>query len=168
MQRVVTAKRSVALAVAGLVVGTVGALSVPALADNAPAAHRAANIPTMVLNFNGTNDEAGAPQQVGSAFGGRATVKDANGNQIGEAYDVCSKDAINAKDDTAFCTGMIRIYNKGEISFSTVLGISDDAANPDRAAFGGVVNGGDKEFEGITGEVKFTPKEQGVFEANFN
>jgi hypothetical protein len=167
MQRVVTAKRSVALAVAGLVVGTVAALSVPALADNAPS-HRKADIPAMTLDFTGTNDEANTAQQTGTTFGGRAVVKDINGKQIGEAFDVCAKDDIKANTDVAFCTGTIDVFNEGKISFSTVLGISDDAANPVKNPNEGVVNGGTKNFEGVTGQVTFTPRAQGVFDANFS
>ncbi|MFE9422644.1 hypothetical protein ACFYNO_06760 [Kitasatospora sp. NPDC006697] len=166
MQRV-TIKRSVGFAVAGLVVGTVGALSVPALADNAPAAHRVASVQALTLDFTGTNDEASAAQQVGSTFGGTARVKDSGGNVIGTAYDICAKDQIGATSDTAYCTGIIRINNQGEISFSAVLPISDNAAAPNENGFTGVVNGGTRNFEGITGEVKFQPRAQGVFDANF-
>ncbi|GAB2687631.1 hypothetical protein [Kitasatospora kifunensis] len=168
MQRVVTTKRTVALAIAGLVVGTVGALSVPALADNAPAAHRVAPVQSLTLDFSGTNDEASVSQTTGSTFGGTARVKDTNGNVIGTAYDICAKDVINANSDTAFCTGSVRINGQGEISFSAVLPISDNAATPETGAFTGVVNGGTKNFEGITGEAKFQPRAQGVYDLNFS
>ncbi|MCX4747954.1 hypothetical protein OG455_20960 [Kitasatospora sp. NBC_01287] len=167
MQRVVTTKRSVALAIAGLVVGTVGALSVPALADNAPTT-RAANVQNLTLDFSNTNDEASAPQAVGSSFGGTARVKDSDGNVIGTAYDLCDKDKIGANKDEAFCTGLIKFDRGGQISFSTVLGISDNGANPDDTHFNGVVNGGTGSYEGITGEAHFTPRAQGVYDVSFS
>ncbi|TQF04525.1 hypothetical protein E6W39_22720 [Kitasatospora acidiphila] len=163
----ITAKRSVAIAVAGLVVGTVAALSVPALADNAPATPNATKIPAMTLDFAGTNGEADSPQVVGATFGGRAVVKDTSGNKVGEAFDVCAKDAINTKSDVVFCTGTINT-KEGKISFSATLPISDDAANPERAAETGVVNGGTGSYEGVTGQVTFTPRAQGVFDATFS
>ncbi|MCC9309448.1 hypothetical protein LN042_20595 [Kitasatospora sp. RB6PN24] len=162
-----TTKRSVALAVAGLVVGTLGALSVPALADNAPAPQNASRIPAMTLDFAGSNSEASSPQQVGVAFGGRGIVKDTEGNKIGTVYDVCAKDAIEAKADIVFCTGMIET-ERGKISFSATLPISDDAAKPEHEAFTGVVNGGTKDYEGVSGEVRFKPQAQGVFDATFS
>lgn len=167
MQRVVTTKRTVALAVAGLVIGTVGAFSIPALADNAPA-KRVASVQALTLDFTGTNDETSAPQSTGSTFGGTARVKDTNGNVIGTAYDLCAKDVINANSDTAFCTGSVRINGQGEISFSAVLPISDNAASPDENAFTGVVNGGTRAYEGITGEARFQPRAQGVYDLNFS
>jgi hypothetical protein len=164
----ITAKRSVAIAVAGLVVGTVAALSVPALADNAPATPNAGKIPALTLDFAGTNGESDSPQQVGATFGGRAIVKDTNGTKIGEAFDVCAKDAINSTSDTVFCTGMIDVAGKGKISFSATLPISDNSAAPERTAVTGVVNGGTNTFEGVTGEVTFAPRAQGVFDATFS
>ncbi|GAA1964475.1 hypothetical protein [Kitasatospora viridis] len=166
MQRV-TIKRSVGFAVAGLVVGTVGALSVPALADNAPAAHRVAPVQALTLDFSGTNDEASTPQAVGTTFGGRGIVKDTTGAKIGEVYDICAKGAINANADTVFCTGTIRITGQGEISFSAVLPISDNASAPDEHGFTGVVNGGTRAYEGITGEAQFQPRAQAVYDLNF-
>jgi hypothetical protein len=163
MQRVT--KRSIALAVAGLVVGTVGALSAPAFADTA-SAHRSAMIPSVTLDFNGTNDEVSTAQQVGTTFGGRAVVKDANGNRIGEAYDICSKDKIESTSDTVYCNGQINLPD-GAVAFSAVLPISDNANNPEHGTITGVVTGGTHAYEGATGEVIFQPKSQGVFDASF-
>ncbi|MGF1428818.1 hypothetical protein [Kitasatospora sp. LaBMicrA B282] len=169
MQRVVMTKRTVAVAIAGLVVGTVGALSVPALASSEKP--QVAPVQAMTLDFSGTNDETNVPQTVGTTFGGTAVVKDTGGNVIGKAYDICAKDVINPNADTVFCTGTVRVTNgqaNGEISFSAVLPISDNAAAPATGAFTGVINGGTDAFEGITGEAKFKPQTQGVFDVNFS
>jgi hypothetical protein len=161
-----TAKRSVALAIAGLAVGTVGALTVPALASSQSA--KVANVPSLTLDFNGTNDEANAAQSVGSAFGGTARVKDTNGNVIGTAYDLCDKDRIGGRNDEVFCTGLIDLRGQGKISFSVVLPISNDPANPDDRSVSGVVSGGTGAFEGITGEARLQPRQQGVYDLNFS
>ncbi|MFI9269718.1 hypothetical protein ACIGXM_03180 [Kitasatospora sp. NPDC052896] len=161
-----TAKRSVALAIAGLAVGTVGALTVPALASSQSV--RVANVPSLTLDFNGTNDEAGSAQSVGSAFGGTARVRDTNGNFIGTAYDLCDKDRIGGRTDEVFCTGLIEIKDQGKISFSVVLPISNDPGRPDDRPVTGVVSGGTGAFEGITGEARLQPRQQGVYDLNFS
>ncbi|MFE0458177.1 hypothetical protein ACFW1A_02815 [Kitasatospora sp. NPDC058965] len=167
MQRVVTVKRSVALAVAGLVVGTVGALSIPSALASNHTAHRAAPVPSLTLDFSGSNSEANAAQSVGASFGGTARVKDTSGNVVGTAYDLCDKDAIAAAADSVFCTGLIKFTSGDQISFSSELPISNTgAAGGD--TFNGVVNGGTGSYEGITGQAAFTPRAAGVYDLNFS
>ncbi|PYC80524.1 hypothetical protein C7C46_12590 [Streptomyces tateyamensis] len=167
MQRVVTVKRSVALAVAGLVVGTVGALSIPSALATNHTAHKAAAVPALTLDFSGTNDEANVPQTVGAAFGGTARVKDTNGAVVGTAYDLCDKDAVSAAADQAFCTGLIKFNSGDQISFSAELPISNTGASGGDS-FNGVVNGGTGIYEGITGQANFVPRAQGVYDLNFS
>ncbi len=165
MQRVVTVKRSIALAVAGLVVGTVGALSVPALASNHSV--KSAPVQALTLDFSGSNSEANAAQSVGASFGGTARIKDTNGNVIGTAYDLCDKDAIAAAADSVFCTGLLKFNSGDQISFSSELPITNTGmAGGD--TFNGVVNGGTGAYEGITGQAAFTPRAPGVYDLNFS
>jgi hypothetical protein len=166
MQRVVTVKRSVALAVAGLVVGTVGALSVPALASNT-AGHRVANVPGFTLDFTGTNNEASVPDKVGSGFSGTARVKDGNGNVIGTAYDACDKDAISATADTVYCNALVKLNSGDQLTFAAAFPIPN-AASEYPLTFDVPVTGGTGAYEGITGEAFVANRSVGVYDLSFH
>ncbi|MEV7600923.1 hypothetical protein AB0O91_26485 [Kitasatospora sp. NPDC089797] len=114
----------------------------------------------------GTRHPGGGGQAV------RATVKDAGGNTIGSAYTTCDRNDRTAETHTAFCTGLVRITNgagnaSGEISFSAVLPLDDQATVPEAGAFTGVANGGTKAFDGITGETRFLLRSANSYDLNF-
>lgn len=165
MQRVVTAKRSVALAVAGLVVGTVGAFSVPALASSTDG-HRSVSAPAVTLDYTGGNDEASVANAVGTGFGGVGVVKDTDGNVIGKTYDQCDKDSITPTSVEAFCTGLIKEGHGDQLSFAVAFPIPNSAtAYPN--SFTGVITGGTGKYDGASGEAKFTARSAGVYDLNF-
>ncbi|MER7671331.1 hypothetical protein ABTY61_23090 [Kitasatospora sp. NPDC096128] len=165
MSRFVPSKRTVALAVAGAIAGT-GALSLPAFANSTPRP-RAASVQPLVLDFTTNVLPAGA-----TSHGAVAAVKDTGGNTIGSAYTNCDRDDQTTQTHTAFCTGLLRITNgasaaNGEISFSAVLPLNNQATLPEAGYFSGVVNGGTKAFEGITGETRFVLRSANSYDLTF-
>ncbi|MFJ4192329.1 hypothetical protein [Kitasatospora sp. NPDC089509] len=166
MHRFVSSKRTVAWTITGVVIGTAGALSVPALADNAPRP-RAASVQPLSLVF----PESVLPP-LETAHGSAAQVQDAGGNVIGTAYTNCDRNAQTATTHTAFCTGLVQITNgasaaNGEIAFSAVLPVDTQATVPESGYFPGVVAGGTKAFDGITGETHFVLRSATVLDLNF-
>ncbi|GAA1248189.1 hypothetical protein GCM10009665_43860 [Kitasatospora nipponensis] len=161
-----TPKRSVVIAAVCLLAGGAAGVSVPAMASNT-SAHRNANVPNVTLDFSGTNDEQAVANTVGVAFGGNARVKDGGGNVIGTAYDLCDKDSISPTSTTAFCAGEIVFNDGSQVSFNVVFPIPNAASNYPNV-FQGVINGGTKAYEGVTGEAEFTAKSPGVYDLQFN
>lgn len=161
MFRVVKAKRSLAVAAAGIAV----VAAVPALASADTAA--TAVPPSVTIDFSGSNSEAGAATAIGAGFGGRATVKDANGAVAGTAYDVCDKDAINAKAITALCQADI-VFNGGDqVAFTVVVPIQNPLTATYPTKFDGVITGGTGQYKGITGTVHFTNTAAAVYQMDF-
>ncbi|MGW4894385.1 hypothetical protein ACWEQL_19240 [Kitasatospora sp. NPDC004240] len=161
MQRRAPSKRILALAAAGLIIGAAGALSVPALAEDS-AAPRAASVQALTLDFGATPPEADVHSLTGR-------VKDTTGAVIGSAHHLCVKDQADPRRSTAFCHGSVRITagrdgNNGEIAYSAVLPITDDAPVPDGGGFTGTVEGGTLAYEGITGEARFQRRGPGVYD----
>ncbi|MGF1429208.1 hypothetical protein [Kitasatospora sp. LaBMicrA B282] len=155
MLRVLTSPKTWAAATA---VALALAPAAPAMAANTAIGHRAGAVPpTMVLDFNGTNDEASTGSTVGTGFGGSATVKDSNGNKIATAYDQCDKDSVTPASVTVFCAGQI-VFNgsSDQIAFQVVAPIQDPKTAKYPLEFNGVVTGGTGQYEGLTGEIHFT------------
>ncbi|WP_042421436.1 allene oxide cyclase barrel-like domain-containing protein [Streptacidiphilus anmyonensis] len=166
MTRFVTSKRA---ALAAAAAGVAALALVAGVSGTASAAHlRAANVPAMTLDFNGSNDEAGAANSVGAGFGGTAAVKDTSGNKIGTAYDMCDKDGINANSVTVFCSGEIVLSNGDQIAVSGVFPIQDPATATYPKSFEGVVTGGTGAYEGMTGTAHFTNRSLGVYDVTFS
>jgi hypothetical protein len=162
MHRVVKAKRSLALAAAVVAI----AAGVPAMAGASSAETRDLP-PSLTINFNGSNDEAATASAVGVGFGGKATAKDAAGNEVGTVYDSCDKDAINVNSVEAFCHADI-VFNGGDqVAFSVVFPIQNPltAHYPDE--FDGVITGGTGNFKGITGSVHFTNTSLAVYNVDW-
>jgi len=166
MQRTITVKRSVGFAAAALMVGTVGAFSMPALASTVDG-HRAASLPAITLDFTGTNDEGAVANAVGASFGGTGRVKDTNGAVIGTAYDQCDKDSVKPTSTEAFCTGMVKLDDGDQLAFTTTFPIPN-AASSYPQSFEGVITGGTRRYEGISGEAHFVARSAGVYDLNFS
>ncbi|MFJ8431077.1 hypothetical protein ACIQ9P_07220 [Kitasatospora sp. NPDC094019] len=165
MRRTVS-PRVIALTVAGLVAGSVAALSLPALATS-PAKHRAAPVQALVLDFSG----GGLPDSFPDSFGGSAKLKDTDDKVIGEAQVSCAKQRSDAA--VAVCSGFVDIADgdtKGMISFTTRRPLSADAVPPasDEGAFTGVVTGGARAYEGVTGEARIKLNSPNVHALNFS
>ena len=167
MSRFVTVKRAAAAATAtaaaslALVAGSYA----PAVAADQQAA---ATPPQLTLDFSGTNSEAGAGSVVGAGFGGRATDKDANGAVVGEAYDMCDKDAINADSLTAFCTADVVFKDGSQITLSVVFPIENPLTATYPNTFDGVVTGGTGAYKGISGAAHFTNTALAVYTVDWD
>ena len=166
MRRTITVKRSVGFAAAALVVGTVGALSMPALASTTDS-YRAEGVPSITLDFTGTNDEGAVANAVGANFGGTGRVKDTHGAVIGTAYDQCDKDSVKPTSTEAFCTGMVKLDDGAQLAFTTTFPIPNTASSyPQR--FEGVITGGTRHYEGTSGEAHFVARSAGIYDLNFS
>ncbi|MFD7904067.1 hypothetical protein ACFV4G_17680 [Kitasatospora sp. NPDC059747] len=171
MRRVMSVKRSLTVAAAALALGTTAALSVPAMADSQPqaGAHRATravSVPDMTLDSTGTADLGGAPQGLGNAFGGRATMKDVDGKNLGTAYANCNKDATGTSADQVLCTSILKFSDGAQIALDAVIPVPKPGA--DLKDFDAIVTGGTLRYEGLTGTARFTPTSVGVYEVSFS
>ncbi|MBD0734537.1 hypothetical protein [Streptomyces sp. CBMA29] len=156
MKRSVLFKRGAAGIVAALAL-TAG---VPGLVASAAAAAVAVPHP-VTLDFS---KDMPSGSTADSAFGEHGAVRDADGASVGGAVIGCN-DISGVKGDVILCTGIIDLYNRGEISFTV-----GNLVKPDHTSartVDGVITGGTEEFEGISGQIHITATSDGVYKAEF-
>ncbi|MER8184975.1 hypothetical protein [Kitasatospora sp. NPDC094015] len=163
--RRLSSPRVIAWSIAGVVAGSIGAFSLPALASS-PATHRAAPVQVLVLDFSG----GGLPDSFPDTFGGSAKLKNTDNEVVGDVQVACAKEPSDSA--VAVCSGFVDIAsgdNKGMVSFTTRLPLSAGAVPPvsGEGGFVGVVTGGTRVYEGITGEVRIKWTASNVYALNF-
>ncbi|MET9217528.1 hypothetical protein ACIOC1_23990 [Streptomyces sp. NPDC088197] len=167
MTRFVTAKRAAVAATA------TGAAALALVAGSsatatATATQVRATPPSLTLDFSGNNSAGAAASTVGAGFGGSATVKDSSGKPVGTAYDMCDKDAISAKEVTAFCHANI-VFNGGDqVALSVVFPIQNPLTATYPKSFDGVVVGGTGAYKGLTGAAHFTNTALAVYTVSWD
>lgn len=167
MTRFVTAKRAAAAATAtaAAALALVAGSSAPALAA---AQQDSATPPSLTLDFNGTNSEAGAGGVVGAGFGGTATVRDSSGAAVGTAYDQCDEDAISTTSLTAFCTADVVFNDGSQVTLSVVFPIQNPLTATYPTSFDGVITGGTGAYAGISGAAHFTNTSLAVYTVSWD
>ncbi|WP_328467276.1 hypothetical protein [Streptomyces sp. NBC_00448] len=99
-----------------------------------------------------------------SGFGEHGAVLDADGAAVGGAVISCN-DTAGEDGDVIYCTGMVDIYQHGEIGFQVGNLVKPDDSSSTEV--NGVITGGTDEYEGISGEIHLTTLRDGVYKAEF-
>jgi hypothetical protein len=166
MTRFVTAKRAAAAATAAAAAGL--ALVAGSSAPAAAAPEAAATPPALTLDFSANNSEGNITNAVGATFGGSATVTDASGTAIGQAYDMCDEDKVSLNKVTAFCHADV-VFNDGDqIALTVVFPIQNPLTATYPMSFDGVITGGTGAYKGITGAAHFTNTALAVYTVNWD
>jgi len=117
------------------------------------------------LNFTIDFSKTSFPQvpNLGGGFAGNGPVTDADGKQIGRAFDTCAVDGIeNASTADVICTVYVKFDNGSELDLSTQAPIDVNPADYPYT-FDGVVQGGTGEFDGAKGQAKVTAVQPRVY-----
>ena len=153
MRRAIPIKRITALAVAALTIGTACALTVPASAHT-PTSTRAASIPAITLDFTSLLGGANAT--------GTGKVLDANNDNVGTVYQHC--DALDTAAGHTYCTGLVALTTGAQLTYAAA--VPNTTTYP--TSYEGVITGGTRGYDGITGEAHFALQSQATTDLNFS
>ena len=106
------------------------------------------------LNFTVDFSKTSFPQvpTLGGSFAGSGPVTDADGKQIGKAFDTCAVDGIeNATTADALCTVIVKFDNGSELELSTQARLDVNPADYPYK-LDAVVQGGTGDYEGAKGQ----------------
>ncbi|OIJ98446.1 hypothetical protein [Streptomyces colonosanans] len=118
------------------------------------------------LNFTVDFSRTSFPQvpTLGAGFAGNGPVVDAEGNQIGTAFDTCAVDGVeNATTADVICTVYVKFANGSELDLSTQAPVD---VNPFDYpyTFQGVVQGGTGAYDGAQGQATIIAHRPRVYE----